>query len=134
MQKGDTVKLIKSCPELDILMGVSVGDIGVCISDSDEDMINVKFGKQKYPFILCSRLEIVKDNSSTNENEFNCIKEYTLQLKEQLAKQDEIIQSLKSDVMLLKQDINKYFIKSNSLDEDIKNLQERLDYLEGRHI
>lgn len=62
------------------------------------------------------------------------IKEYNIQLKEQLAKQDEIIKNLKSDVMLLKQDMNKYLIKSNSLDEDIKNLQERLDYLEGRHI
>ena len=36
--------------------------------------------------------------------------------------------------MLLKQGINEYVTKSNSLDEDIKNLQERLDYLEGRHI
>ena len=62
------------------------------------------------------------------------IKEYNIQLKEQLAKQDEIIKNLKSDVMLLKQDMDKYLIKSNSLDEDIKNLQERLDYLEGRHI
>ena len=62
------------------------------------------------------------------------IKEYNIQLKEQLAKQDEIIKNLKSDVMLLKQDMDKYVTKSNSLDEDIKNLQERLDYLEGRHI
>ena len=134
MQKGDKVRLVKSCPELDAIMGVSVGDIGVCIRDSDEDMIDVKFGKQKYPFILCSRLEIVKDNLSTKENEFNCRKEYSIQLKEQLARQDEIIKNLKNEVVLLKQDINKYVIKSNSLDEDIKNLQERLDYLEGRHI
>lgn len=62
------------------------------------------------------------------------IKEYNIQLKEQLAKQDEIIKNLKSNVMLLKQDMDKYVTKSNSLDEDIKNLQERLDYLEGRHI
>ena len=133
MQKGDKVRLIRSCPELDEIMGVSVGDIGVCISDSDEDMIYVKFGKQKYP-VMCYRLETVKDNLSTKENEFNYIKEYTIQLEEQLARQDEIIKGLKSDVMLLKQDMAKYFIKSNSLDEDIKNLQERLDYLEGRHI
>lgn len=133
MQKGDKVRLIKSCPELDEIMGVSVGDIGVCISDPDEDMIYVKFGKQKYP-VMCYRLEIVKDNLSTKENEFNCMKEYSIQLEEQLARQDEIIKGLKSDVMLLKQDMNKYLIKSNSLDEDIKNLQERLDYLEGRHI
>lgn len=133
MQKGDKVRLIRSCPELDEIMGVSVGDIGVCISDSDEDMIYVKFGKQKYP-VMCYRLEIVKDNLSTTENEFNYIKEYTIQLEEQLAKQDEIIKGLKSEVMSLKQDMNKYLIKSNSLDEDIKNLQERLDYLEGRHI
>lgn len=62
------------------------------------------------------------------------IKEYNIQLKEQLAEQDEIIKNLKSDVMLLKQDMDKYVTKSNGLDEDIKNLQERLDYLEGRHI
>jgi hypothetical protein len=134
MQKGDKVRLVKSCPELDEIMGVSVGDIGVCIGDSDEDMINVKFGKQKYPFILCSRLEIVKDNLSTEGNEFNCREEYSLQLKEQLARQEEIIKNLKNEVMLLKQDVNKCVAKSNSLDEDIKNLQERLDYLEGRHI
>ena len=97
MQKGDKVRLVKSCPELDKIMGVSVGDIGVCISDLDEDMIDVKFGKQKYPFILCSRLEIVKDNLSTKENEFNCMKEYSIQLKEQLARQDEIIKNLKKD-------------------------------------
>ena len=134
MQKGDKVRLVKSCPELDKIMGVSVGDIGVCIGDLEEDMIDVKFGEQKYPFILCSRLEIVKDNLSTKENEFNCMKEYSIQLKEQLARQDEIIKNLKNEVMLLKQDMGKYVIKSNSLDEDIKNLQERLDYLEGRHI
>lgn len=133
MQKGDKVRLIRSCPELDEIMGVSVGDIGVCISDSDEDMIYVKFGKQKYP-VMCYRLEIVKDNLSTEENEFNSIKEYTIQVEEQLAKQDEIIKNLKSEIMLLKQDMDKYVTKSNSLDEDIKNLQERLDYLEGRHI
>lgn len=133
MQKGDKVRLIKSCPELDEIMGVSVGDIGVCISDSDEDMIYVKFGKQKYP-VMCYRLETVKDNLSTKENEFNCMKEYSIQLNEQLARQDEIIKNLKNEVMLLKQGINEYVTKSNNLDEDIKNLQERLDYLEGRHI
>jgi len=81
MQKGDKVRLIKSCPELDEI-----------------------------------------------------IKEYNIQIEEQLAKQDEIIKNLKNEVMLLKQGINEYVTKSNSLDEDIKNLQERLDYLEGRHI
>ena len=53
---------------------------------------------------------------------------------EQIEEQNKVIEKLKAEVTSLKQSINEYVTKSNSLDEDIKNLQERLDYLEGRHI
>lgn len=81
MRKGDKVKLIKACPELDSIMKVSVGDIGICTCNPSDDMINVKFGKIKYPFILCSRLEVVGNGLSTEVEKFNrlidiAIKEY----------------------------------------------------------
>lgn len=44
-------------------------------------MINVRFGKINYPFIFCSRLEVVDDELSTEAVKFNrlidiAIKEY----------------------------------------------------------
>ncbi len=71
MRKGDKVKLVKACPELDSAMKVSVGDIGICTCNSSDNMINVKFGKINYPFILCSRLEVVDDKPSTEAVKFN---------------------------------------------------------------
>lgn len=81
MQKGDKVRLVKACPELDDIMKVSIGEIGICTCDPDNNMINVKFGKTKYPFILCSRLEVVGDELPTEIEKFNhlidiAIKEY----------------------------------------------------------
>lgn len=81
MQKGDKVKLVKACPELDSAMKVSVGDIGICTCNPSEDMINVRFGKINYPFILCSRLEVMGDGLPTEIEKFNhiidiAIKEY----------------------------------------------------------
>ena len=81
MQKGDKVKLVKACPEIDKAMKVSIGDIGICTCNPSDDMINVKFGKISYPFILCSRLEVVDDKPSTEAEKFNhfidiAIKEY----------------------------------------------------------
>ncbi len=81
MQKGDKVRLVKACPELDSVMKVSVGDIGICTCNPSDNMINVKFGKVKYPFIFCSRLEIVDDELPTEIEKFNrlidiAIKEY----------------------------------------------------------
>lgn len=81
MQKGDKVKLVKACPELDSAMKVSVGDVGICTCNPEDGLINVKFGKINYPFILCSRLEVVGDGLSTEIEKFNrlidiAIKEY----------------------------------------------------------
>lgn len=81
MQKGDKVRLVKACPELDNTMKVSVGDIGICTCNPEDGLINVKFGKINYPFILCSRLEVVGDGLSTEIEKFNrlidiAIKEY----------------------------------------------------------
>ena len=81
MQKGDKVRLVKACPELDNTMKVSVGDIGICTCNPSDDMINVKFGKINYPFILCSRLEVMGDELPTEIEKFNrlidiAIKEY----------------------------------------------------------
>ena len=81
MQKGDKVRLIKACPELDSVMKVSVGDIGICTCNPEDGQINVKFGKINYPFILCSRLEVVGDRLPTEIEKFNhlvdiAIKEY----------------------------------------------------------
>ena len=75
------MRLVKACPELDIVMKVSVGDIGICTCNPSDNMINVKFGKINYPFILCSRLEVVGDELSTEIEKFNriidiAIKEY----------------------------------------------------------
>lgn len=81
LKVGDKVKLVKACPELDKTMKVSVGDIGICTCNPDDGLINVKFGKINYPFILCSRLEVVDDKPSTEAVKFNhlidiAIKEY----------------------------------------------------------
>jgi hypothetical protein len=81
MQKGDKVKLVKACPKLDRVMKVSVEDIGICTCNPNDDMINVKFGKIKYPFIFCSRLKVVGDELSVATEKFNylidiAIKEY----------------------------------------------------------
>ncbi len=81
MQKGDKVRLVKACPELDSAMKVSVGDIGICTCNPDDGLINVKFGKINYPFILCSRLEVVDSELPAEAERFNrlidiSIKEY----------------------------------------------------------
>lgn len=81
MQKGDKVRLVEACPEVDSAMKVSVGDIGICTCNPEDGLINVKFGKIKYPFILCSRLEVVGNGLSTEIEKFNhlidiAIKEY----------------------------------------------------------
>lgn len=81
MQKGDKVKLVKACPELDSAMKVSVGDVGMCTCNPEDGLINVKFGKINYPFILCSRLEVADSEPSTEAKKFNrlidiAIKEY----------------------------------------------------------
>ena len=81
MQKGDKVRLVKACPELDSVMKVSVGDIGICTCNPEGGLINVKFGKINYPFILCSRLEVVDDGLPAEVEKFNrlidiAIKEY----------------------------------------------------------
>ena len=71
MQKGDKVRLVKACPELDSVMKVSVGDIGICTCNPEGGLINVKFGKINYPFILCSRLEVVDDGLPAEVEKFN---------------------------------------------------------------
>lgn len=81
MKKGDNVKLVKACPELDSVMKVSVGDIGICTCNPSDNMINVKFGKINYPFIFCSRLEVIGDELPTEIKKFNhiidiAVKEY----------------------------------------------------------
>ena len=58
--KNDKVELIIPCNQTDELMKIKVGDIGICISDENDDMIFVDFGDTTKPgWILTSRLKTV---------------------------------------------------------------------------
>jgi archaellum component FlaC len=52
--------------------------------------------------------------------------------RDYIKEQNKVIDILKDEVNLLKQDMNKCLIKSESLDRQIKELYERVEKLESR--
>ena len=74
MKKGDKVKLISSSPRFDKWMGISVGDVGTCISDVDTDAnaVCVNFGSDS-TWIGCERLEVVSENLNFSQDDISRI-------------------------------------------------------------
>lgn len=74
MKKGDKVKLISPSPKFDKWMGISVGDIGTCISDVDtnDDAVCVNFGSDS-TWIICERLEVVDENLNFSQDDISRI-------------------------------------------------------------
>ena len=120
-KKGDKVRLSVPCPELDKIMGIKVGDTGICLNDQEDDMVHVQFGVVDQ-YTLCSRLNYELTPLSIDEAIAHCVEIAQKESCTQCAKDHQQLADWLMELKDLRAELNDNAIYIAELEAEISKL------------